>query len=602
MARIRQQHPRNYINSGNIHTDLENIIRYLNAAELGNKTIGELLKVLFDEDGVFRGPVEFRTDNVEGLQYRIGVYRGAEDGWVTLSSVDEMRGPPGIFGGVVEGPFFYNRKDQVISTGVESVAVTEGGSGYLSPPIVSFSAPDDPNGTSPLATAVLTGDAVTSVTVESPGTGYTDPPTVTIAPPLSGVQATGTSTLAALPVDANVVDYGYDQNTADIVVYKNGLLQAESDYTKQVLANTVTLASVLLADKVTIYSIRSQSVTNYRREDTDVAIATFVIPFVHTADESLLVFRNGVLQQEGGDADYIANPNTNTLTFLDPGGLEVSEKITVMTVENQVVQRLAGLMFEDRYTDGNGFIKWSTMAINDDEIPQAKVTSLAPTLAGKANLFVMGTTPINPVTGDLWLDTSSAPNILKFFDGVQWLETSPESSLPTFLVSNANQYVRVNGTGTALEYANIDFSPLVPKTFMGAANGVATLDSSGRVPANQMPEIFATKTISFHSRWLEGADAVPNKTYYAATIWKHRLRIDGIAHRLSAGTCTIQISVDGVAVGSTYSVTTSPASANTPVVLEIDGTTAARRIEIVVTNQSAAQNLEVGIACATISV
>ena len=38
MARLRQQHPQNYVSSGNIHTDFENIIRYLNTAEFGDKT------------------------------------------------------------------------------------------------------------------------------------------------------------------------------------------------------------------------------------------------------------------------------------------------------------------------------------------------------------------------------------------------------------------------------------------------------------------------------------------------------------------------------------------------------------------------------------
>ena len=51
MARLRQQHPQNYVNSGNIHTDFENLIRYINSAELGNKTIGELFGILFNEEG-----------------------------------------------------------------------------------------------------------------------------------------------------------------------------------------------------------------------------------------------------------------------------------------------------------------------------------------------------------------------------------------------------------------------------------------------------------------------------------------------------------------------------------------------------------------------
>ena len=55
MARLRQQYPQNYGSSGNIHVDFENIVRYLNSAELGDKTLGELLAVLFNADGEFEG-------------------------------------------------------------------------------------------------------------------------------------------------------------------------------------------------------------------------------------------------------------------------------------------------------------------------------------------------------------------------------------------------------------------------------------------------------------------------------------------------------------------------------------------------------------------
>ena len=57
MARLRQQFPANYVSSWNIHTEFENFVKYINAAELGNKTISELLTVLFDESGVFDGPI-----------------------------------------------------------------------------------------------------------------------------------------------------------------------------------------------------------------------------------------------------------------------------------------------------------------------------------------------------------------------------------------------------------------------------------------------------------------------------------------------------------------------------------------------------------------
>ena len=111
MARLRQQHPQNYVNSGNIHTDFENLIRYINSAELGNKTIGELFAILFNEEGVFRGPIQMRQDVNTGIQYRVGQYSDYESGWITIANIADLRGAAGSSVGNVEGPFFFNRQD-----------------------------------------------------------------------------------------------------------------------------------------------------------------------------------------------------------------------------------------------------------------------------------------------------------------------------------------------------------------------------------------------------------------------------------------------------------------------------------------------------------
>ena len=619
MARLRQQHPQNYVNSGNIHTDFENVIRYINAAELGDKTVGELFAILFNEEGVFRGPVQMRVDSTNGLQFRVGMYAGEDEGWQDLVSITDLRGPSGSNAGVVEGPFFYNRQDFNITTGVSVIILDPAGGGSLysavDNPTVSFSAPEDSNGSVPTATATIdpVAGTVTAITVTSPGSGYLNAPTVTISNPVNagGTAATATATLAAVPASAATIGYNFDADTDDVVVYKNGLLLAEltnagtSEYTKNSATNEIVIdpaVGAALADKFTIYSVRSQSVTNFRRQDTDINGATSTVPFVHTAEEKILVWRNGILQEEGGAADYLANPNSNTITFLDAGGLVVGDKISVLTVENQALKTVGGLMFEEEYTDASGFIKWSKIAVLDDEIPQSKVSNLSGSLATKANIKSQSTSPASPTTGDLWLDTSLAPSILKFYDGTQWLETSPESSLPTFVQTNANQYVRVNGTGTALEYGDIDFSALVPKTYMGAANGVATLDTGGKMPVSQLPETFSTTTIDFFSVHEDSSANIGNKTYFVTRLFKQTIRIDGIAYKLNAGSCTIQLSVDGVPVGNTYSVTTTEQSENLATVIEIDSTVNSKRLELVVTNNTGGQSLEVAIAAATVNV
>ena len=617
MARLRQQHPQNYVNSGNIHTDFENVIRYINAAELGDKTVGELLAILFNEEGTFRGPVQMRVDSTDGLQYRVGQYADENEGWLSLVDIASIRGPSGSNAGVIEGPFFYNRQNFQITTGVQSVTITAGGTLYTPTETVTvtFSNPDDDTGTAPTATATVNAAGeVDTITIVTPGSGYLTPPTVTISAPQNalGTQATGDAVLANIASNANVISYNFDSQTEDIVVYKNGLLLTEltnagvSEYTKDTNLDTVTIdptnAGVALADKFSIYSVRSQSVTNFRREDTVLTTPASTVPFVHTAEERILVWVNGILQEPGGAADFISSATSNTITFLVAGGLSINDKVTVMTVENQALKTVGGLMFEDEYTDENGLIRFAKLVVEDDEIPQSKVSTLATSLANKANIVSQNNSPLSPATGDLWLDTSLVPAILKFYDGTQWLETSPESSLPTFVQTNAGQYVRVNGTGTSLEYGDIDFSPLVPKTYMGAANGVATLDTGGKMPVSQLPETFSTTTIPFFSVWEDSQAAIGNKTYFVSRLWKQTIRIDGIAYKLNAGTCTIQLSVDGTPVGSTYAVSSTLNSENLATVIEVDATNASRRIELIVTNNSGGQTLEVAIAAATVNV
>ena len=593
MARLRQQHPQNYVNSGNIHTDFENVIRYLNTAELGDKTLSELMATLFNEEGVFDGPVQMRLDATAGIQYRVGQYSGAETGWITIADVEQFRGTAGASVGNVEGPFFFGRKDMLVGGPLASLSVTAAGSNYATVPTVTVAAPQEVTGVTATATATISaGGEVTAITLVSAGSGYTAAPVVTITGG-SGSDATATGVVGGA---VSVLGYSFDPSTEDIVVYRNGLLLHETttantaaQYAFNTTANTITLATaspaVALGDKISVYAVRAQSVTNFRRVDNEISGSTTLVSFVHTDDEKILVWRNGILQQPGGSADYLSSSTSDTITFVDTSNqLTTGDKVTVMTVENQSLKTVAGMMFEDEYTNASGFINFGKIAVLDNEIPQSKVSALATTLVNKANIVYQQSTPTSPSTGDLWLDTSLAPAILKFYEGTQWLETSPESSLPTFVQTNANQYVRVNGTGTGLQYGDIDFSSVVPKTYMGAANGVATLDSSGNLPVTQLPETFSTVSIPFFSVHEDSSANIGNKTYYLSRIWKQTIRIDGLAYKLSSGTCTLQLSVDGTAVGSTFSATSSLQSDNIATVIEIDGTVASKRIELIVTN------------------
>ena len=79
---------------------------------------------------------------------------------------------------------------------VESISITNGGSGYTSTPSVTVASPSGPNGEVATAFATLEGGVVTEITIISSGSQYTSTPAVTISAPDSGTTATATAVTA----------------------------------------------------------------------------------------------------------------------------------------------------------------------------------------------------------------------------------------------------------------------------------------------------------------------------------------------------------------------------------------------------------------------
>lgn len=510
MPRLRQQNPQAYGSTANINSEFESLIRYINSAELGNKTIGELLAQLFDTDGIWAGPVQIRFDAANGLEYRVGSYTDDSEGWLNVSPSSTFKGAPGENVGAIEGPFIYNRQDTV-------------------------------------ATASQT-----------------------------------------------VIPYTVDSNGADILVYKNGLLLRDHNSAYTWSDTAVTLASgASVNDLITIWTVRDNPNAVFRRSDVLATAGQVVFSFLHEASEHVLVYKNGILQREGVSYDYTQSPTSGTVTFTS--ALLVNDLVTMIVADNTTTSNVPGIMLTEGFCNEDGFITYDRIAVEDGEIPQAKVSGLATLAANRPKVTVGSGTPSSPTAGDLWVDTSATPNQLKFYSGSVWVTTNPATTLPTFTSSNANQYVRLNGTGTAYELGNIDFSSLVPQTYMGAANGVASLDSDGKLPTDQLPEIFAVQMLD-----KQVAGTLSNTTVLVQRIYRQKVRIDGITRKTGSGTCSVQLSVDGVAVGSVYGVTTTAADTNFGTVIEVDGTTASRRIELIISSASGS-DLEVGLSGSVLS-
>ena len=517
MARLRQQYPNNYLTSGNISTEFENLVRYLNVGELGNKTLGELLTVLFDSDGVFQGPIEMRLDSTLGLQYRVGTYAGAETGWVTLSDIASLRGTPGADLGTIGAPILYSRQD-----------------------------------------------------------------TTAIA-------------------NQTIVDYAH-VSTDELLVYRNGYLKREGsshDYTKSHTAGTggagaVTFTTALLVnDTVSIYKIRADNITGFLRTDTDVvAPGQTVFPFVHDADTVLQVYENGILQREGGGNDYTTSPSSDTVTFTST--VSANDLVSIVTVENVGDTVISGLMLESRYTDtSSGLIDYPKLSIAADEIPQAKVDGLVAALTASATLTIAATAPVSPApaSGNLWHDTSITPNELKFWNGTSWLSTAAEQSIPTFASTNARQYLQVTQAGTALQWTDVDVSSLVPKTYMGAANGVAKLDSLGRLSQNQLPTTLITDSI-YHKH----PGNVTNADYVIKRMFKDHIQVVGMSIRTASGTCNVQLMKGGVLADQARPAGVTAVDSTFATAVDIDASAASVTLGFQVTGASSPTDLEVTFA------
>jgi FtsP/CotA-like multicopper oxidase with cupredoxin domain len=102
----------------------------------------------------------------------------------TFNGAVGLTGDPDVLAGISGGATAVATVD---ATGIiDAVTVTNGGSGYIGPPSVTFSPPTTSGGLTAQGITTVSGGVVTGVSVTFTGTGYTSPPTVTIGPATNG--------------------------------------------------------------------------------------------------------------------------------------------------------------------------------------------------------------------------------------------------------------------------------------------------------------------------------------------------------------------------------------------------------------------------------
>ena len=500
MAGIRQTAAFEYASSDKVQTEFENVIRYLQQAEVGGKTLGEVIDNLTDDDGNLNSNVQFQLDSSAGLQYRVG-----ETGeFITIAPLSELRGEAGQNVGDIGAPIFNGRQDYIIGTTLRA----------------------------------------------SDGVAY--------------------------PSGTTVLEYNHE-STDTIVVFRNGLLQVEgatNDYVTSSTNNTVTFSDDLTttdnsgaAEVVTVYKIRATAITSFQRVDAEVTTTQSIFPFVMEDSTEIQVYQNGLLLREGGANDYVRDNNADTVT-LNTAATN-GDLVSIITVENTANQVVAGLMLEQVFTNAQtGKILFDKLEIADGAIAEAKVANLTTSLAGKAGLsdVTAGGTALSagPVNTFYLEDVSGSPRLRFKVSATQNVDINPAVDIPSPSSANSGKFIRVSAAGAYELSALTDvLSAYITTAQKDAANGVPSLDSNlliniARIPTfdilQQYPLLIMDKQVATPT-----TSEVRMKRISGA-----RIKINKIYAVLDAGTLTLDLKVAGVSQGLNLAITTSSVSAFIP--------------------------------------
>lgn len=529
MAGIRQTAAFEYASSDKVQTEFENVVRYLQQAEVGGKTLGEVIDNLTDDNGNLNSNVEFRLDSSAGLQYRVG-----ETGdFTTIAALSALRGEAGQNLGDIGAPIFNGRADYVIGTTID---------------------------------------------------------------PTTGV---------AYPTNTTVLQYSH---TADdtLVVFRNGLLQVEgigNDYTTDAATDTVTFptgdpltisgGTGSTPETVTVYKIRATAITSFQRSDTTVADGSTqsVFPFTMESSTEIQVYQNGLLLREGGSNDYVRDNDADTVT-LNTAAVG-DDIISIITVENTANQVVAGLMLEQVFTNTQtGKILFDKLEIADGAIAQAKVANLTTSLAGKAGLsdVAAGGTALSagPINTFYIEDVSGSPRLRFKVSESQNVDINPAIDIPSPNSANSGKFIRVSTVGTYELAALSDvLSGYILGTQKGVQNGVAPLDSNVRVPIANIPSFEVLQQYPMLIMDQEIANPVDNTDYRIKRISGARVKINKVYAVVASGsgTLSLDVKVGGVSQGESFAVTASSTTAFTPSSdIIIDARTGPLTLEVAVSN------------------
>ena len=252
----------------------------------------------------------------------------------------------------------------VISIGaVGTIGITNAGSGYVSAPTVTISAPNQTNGVQATAVATITtgSGGITAINVTAGGAGYTAVPGVIIGAPdqTGGTQATAYATISGGAVVAiTVVNSGSGYTTAPSITFSSGAAAATAVVaTGQVNSITLTNAGTGYTSAPTITLSAPPSGTTATAIASYITFATGTVSIVvtnggtgYTNAANTVVTISGIGSSAAGQAIIsggqvtqviMTNPGTgydaNTTVAISGGGATTNATAIAVVNTNPIV-------------------------------------------------------------------------------------------------------------------------------------------------------------------------------------------------------------------------------------------------------------------------
>ncbi|MBL96204.1 MAG: hypothetical protein CMF52_00145, partial [Legionellales bacterium] len=254
---------------------------------------------------------------------------------------------------------------------LDSIVIVSAGSGYITDPTVTISAPQLSGGVQATATAITNGDVITSIVMTNKGSGYTAEPTITITGSGTGIKVSPrlvNNTVRAfdttikfdrITYTSSVKDWAKNTSYSvdDIVAHQNTATGTQEVYKVTTAFTSGTTFSVENASGVTVMTV-------YNDEDfTNTAdrIAAYYYPTDGMIGDDLELLQKGTgylgnkVQGPGFDQDPgFDSANFDTIAFdnfeIDSDGLAVLAGLdTIFRGTDFGDTALGGLYVEDGY-------------------------------------------------------------------------------------------------------------------------------------------------------------------------------------------------------------------------------------------------------------